>query len=646
MVDYAFLIPLLPLLAYVVGIALGPQLRNWAHYVSIGAILAAFAMALGIFAETFSARAPVHDSVLWATYGSVPVRMGVYLDHLTAMMLVVVTTISLMVQIYSTEYMHGDRRYSRYFAYLSLFSAAMLGLVLADNLLLMLVCWELVGLSSYLLIGFWFEKPSAMRAAKKAFVVTHFADLGFAFGLYLLFAHTQSFDFATILSAHSVEAMPKALAGLVGLLLFCGACGKSAQFPLHVWLPDAMEGPTPVSALIHAATMVAAGVFMVGRMYPIFEHGHIAIVPFSLIGIDTTLGIVACVGAVTTLVAATIGIVMTDIKKVLAYSTVSQLGFMMLGLGVGGYTAGLFHLMTHAFFKALLFLGSGSVIHGTHTQEMWEMGGLRKKMPVTFATFMVGYLALSGFPLLAGWWSKDEILLDAWNDWRVFFWIAAFSAFLTAFYMTRLMALTFFGSPRNPEVHAHESGPAILGPLVFLAVPSVLVGFWGYNHGFAHYLHLPGEALPEFNPTVALIGSAAGLGGLGAGWLVFGRGVPSTALLARLFSPLYTLFRNKWYIDELWWNGVVVPLFLVADLCAWLDRWVVDLTVNAVAWLTQRISGLCRLFDTHVVDGAVNLSGWLTGGTGELLRRLQTGRIQNYLMVIVLGVLALLAFVR
>ncbi|HEY3298874.1 MAG TPA: NADH-quinone oxidoreductase subunit L, partial [Armatimonadota bacterium] len=423
---YTWLIPVLPLAAFVLILITGRKGWGQGAYIGIAGIVASFALSVLIATRTvlvaFNGHEfePVLGSTVWAIIGTKAIHMGFAVDQLTAMMLIVVTLVASLVQIYSTGYMHGDERYPRFFAYLSLFSAAMLALVIADNLLLFYISWELVGLSSYLLIGFWFQRPSAMRAAKKAFIVTRLGDVGFFLGLLLIFAQTGELNFTRIFAAlpslanatfWGVPVLP-----LAGLLLFMGAVGKSAQFPLHVWLPDAMEGPTPVSALIHAATMVAAGVYLVGRMYPVFAYQDHSI----------TLQVVAIIGAITAIFAATIALVQEDIKRVLAYSTISQLGYMMLGLGLGpaGYTAGLFHLMTHAFFKANMFLGSGSVIHGTGTQNMHEMGGLAKKMPRTYWTFMAGYLALAGFPLTAGFFSKDEILLEAFNTNMVLFVVA------------------------------------------------------------------------------------------------------------------------------------------------------------------------------------------------------------------------------
>ncbi len=419
---------------------------------------------------------PVPD-INWVIIdGGLTIHLGLMVDSLTAVMLIVVTVVSLMVQIYSQGYMHGDPGYHRYFAFMSLFTGSMLGLVLADNLLFIYVFWEMVGLCSYLLIGFWFHRPAAANAAKKAFIVTRLGDFGFLAAILLLFFNTGTFDIAEL---HTL-AITGALAGTTltwaAIGIFAGAAGKSAQFPLHVWLPDAMEGPTPVSALIHAATMVAAGVFLVARTFPSFAHSVEAL---------TT---VAVIGGFTAIFAATMGLVMTDIKRVLAYSTISQLGYMMLGLGVGGVAIGIFHLFNHAFFKALLFLGAGSVNHATGTFDMRLMGGLRKVMPWTYATFLIASLSLAGIWPLSGFWSKDEILAASLQSQPILFALAMITVFMTAFYMFRVVFLTFGGEYRggSPEAHSkpHESPSVMVMPMVVLAILAVVSGFWNVTGAF------------------------------------------------------------------------------------------------------------------------------------------------------------------
>ena len=646
--ELTWLIPVLPLLAFGLILLTGRKGPGQGAYIAIGAIVSSFVLSMLIVAATVSRAFGGHEfepfakSALWAVVGATPIHMGFVVDQLTAVMLVVVTVVAMLVQIYSVGYMHGDPRYPRYYAYLSLFSAAMLSLVIADNLLLFFISWELVGLTSYLLIGFWFEKPAAMRAAKKAFIVTRVGDVGFFMGLLLLFYYTGTVNmrdmFATLPALMTVKMLGLSLLPLAALLLFAGAVGKSAQFPLHVWLPDAMEGPTPVSALIHAATMVAAGVYLVGRMYPVFAadpHG-------------TALTVVAIIGAITALMAATIATVQNDIKRVLAYSTISQLGYMMLALGLGpiGYTAGLFHLMTHAFFKANLFLGSGSVIHGTGTQDMREMGGLAKKMPRTYWTFLIGTAALAGLPLTAGFFSKDEILLGAFHTSMPLFAVALTAAFLTAFYMTRLMAMTFWGEPRKHDVHAHESPHVMTSPLIVLAVLSIFAGWigWPGHNLFHHFVHF-GEAEAEgFNPLVALLAtSAAGLGIL-LGWAIFVKQAISASIFRRKLPWVYNLLANKYYFDEIYWAVLVVPLFWVTMMLARFDQKIVDGIVNGVGYVTLGLSIVWAWFDKWIVDGAVNLVGGMTKLLGRLLRFTQTGMEQDYALFLFVGLLMIVGF--
>jgi NADH-quinone oxidoreductase subunit L len=455
-----WLIFLLPLFSFIfISLVLRPFFGKYPKvggYVTIGAVGLACALSFWVLGAVLNA--PEHmvliDDLEWAVIGALNIHIGVMVDALTAVMLIVVTFVSLMVQIYSQGYMAGDPGYLRYYAFMSLFTANMLGLVLADNLLFMFVFWEGVGLGSYLLIGFWFHKPSAANAAKKAFIVTRIGDFGLLAAILILYAQTQTFDTEALYKLVAAGTLAGTTLTWVAIGIFCGAVGKSAQFPLHVWLPDAMEGPTPVSALIHAATMVAAGVFLVARFFPMFEHSHEAMLA------------VAVIGAFTAIFAASMGLVANDIKRVLAYSTISQLGYMMLGLGVGGVAIGIFHLFTHAFFKALLFLGSGSVNHGSGTFDMRLMGGLRKAMPWTYITFVIGSLSLAGIWPLAGFWSKDEILIYALENNPALFALAIITVFMTAFYMFRAVFMTFHGEYRGgaqPEHgghgDAHSHGP-------------------------------------------------------------------------------------------------------------------------------------------------------------------------------------------
>ena len=474
MIRYAYIIPLLPLASFFINIAVGKRLPRKGDWLSLATILAGLVMSVGIFLEVFQAYDPnfkYHVVTPWLTVGDrFAINVGILVDNLTAVMLLVVTGVSTLVHLFSIGYMHGDPRYSRFFAYLSIFSFSMLGLVLAESFFFIFIFWELVGLSSYLLIGFWFEKKSAADAGKKAFITTHIGDVGFLIGNMIIFVTCGVFGFDEVFQAIGQGKLSGTLLTIAGIGVFCGAIGKSAQFPLHVWLPDAMEGPTPVSALIHAATMVAAGVYLVGRVYPMFTP-------------DAFL-FIAYIGFITLFIAATIALTQNDIKKVLAYSTVSQLGFMIMGLGVGGYTAGLAHLATHAAFKACLFLGSGSVIHAIHTQDLREMGGLRKKMPITFVTFLIATLAIAGVPGFSGFFSKDMILAAALEFGMrnpahyVLFFGALFTAGMTAFYMFRLVIMAFLGEPKDHHKfdHAHESPPNMWVPLVVLAIFSF--SFW------------------------------------------------------------------------------------------------------------------------------------------------------------------------
>ncbi len=558
----------------------------------------------------------------WFTAGGIRVDLGVRVDGLTAVMLVVVTVVSLLVQVYSHGYMAGDPGYGRYFAHMCLFTTSMLGLVLADNLFMLFIFWELVGLSSYLLIGFWFHKPSAAAAAKKAFIVTRVGDLGLLAALLLVSSRAATFDIAGIHDWATNGAASDKVVTLFALGVFAGAAGKSAQFPLHVWLPDAMEGPTPVSALIHAATMVTAGVYLVARFFPVFEASADA------------RQVVAWIGAITAVVAATIALVQTDFKRVLAYSTVSQLGYMMLALGVFGYVAAIFHLFTHAFFKALLFLGSGSVNHGTNTFDMRKMGGLRTKMPITFWTFVVGSLSLAGIFPLAGFWSKDEILLDAWRDNRVLWFMAAIVAFMTAFYMFRAIFLTFFGEYKGGEpvdhhdpdshfhgdpAHPHESPWTMAVPLLILAVPAALAGFFNVNHGFGDFINHALPELPEhegssFEWGIALSSSALAVGGIAAAWAIYSRQWISSGSIRRAFAPVSTLFERKYYLDDLYEDVLVRRVFMRG-------------------W-----NRLLELNDLRVVDGVVNGSGRLAREVSTLLKPAQNGLLQTYGLGFAVGV--------
>jgi len=587
-------------------------------YITIASLTGSFGLSVWALIEVLAApghQLPIPDINWVIIEGGITIHLGLMVDSLTAVMLIVVSLVSLMVQIYSQGYMHGDPGYHRYFAFMSLFTGSMLALVLADNLLFLYVFWEMVGLCSYLLIGFWFHRPAAANAAKKAFIVTRLGDFGFLAAILLLFFNTGTFDIAEL---HTL-AITGVLAGTTltwaAIGIFAGAVGKSAQFPLHVWLPDAMEGPTPVSALIHAATMVAAGVFLVARTFPLFSHSVEAL---------TT---VAVIGGFTAIFAATMGLVMTDIKRVLAYSTISQLGYMMLGLGVGGIAIGIFHLFNHAFFKALLFLGAGSVNHATGTFDMREMGGLRKFMPWTYATFVIASLSIAGIWPLSGFWSKDEILAASLQNQPILFYLAMLTVFMTAFYMFRVVFLTFSGEYRGGSAEAHgkphESPLVMVTPMVVLAILSVVSGFWNVTGAFGQFMG-HGEThsfvegffgiLAHPLPWLSLI--LAGLGILLA-YAMYSAKRLSAERIGSRFKSLYTLFYRKYWFDELY-EGVVVRIVLLKGLFAGF-----------------------QLFDSYGVDGAVN--GVASGAiaTGRALRKAHTGQLQLYGLFIGIGILAI-----
>jgi len=599
---------------------------------------------LSIWALTEVMGAPHHEIVLpdipWLTIGEFSISLGVMMDSLTAAMVVAVTIVSLMVQIYSLGYMaHDEAGYTRYYAWMSLFTASMLGLVIADNLLMMFVFWEMVGLCSYLLIGFWFHKPSAANAAKKAFIVTRFGDFGFLAAILVIFANTGTFDTAELSNLAAAGALAGATLTWVAIGIFSGAMGKSAQFPLHVWLPDAMEGPTPVSALIHSATMVSAGVFLVARTFPIFAHSIEAVT------------VVAAVGGFTAIFAASMGLVMNDIKRVLAYSTISQLGYMMLALGAAGIAlnhggnvtveaakaataVGIFHLVTHAFFKSLLFLGAGSVNHATGTFDMRLMGGLKKIMPWTYITFLLGSLSLAGVWPLAGFWSKDEILITALEGNAVLFVLAMITVFMTAFYMFRVIFMTFHGEYRggDPEAHGHphESPKLMVAPLVPLAILAVVAGFWntfghfgelmghGHTKGFVEgffgiFTHSPW-------PIMSLL---LALGGIGLAYLMYGAKRISAERVGAMFKPLYTVFSKKYWFDELY-EDLIVKKALLGTFFAGLED-----------------------MDKLGVDGIVNRVAQGTMIGGNTVRKAQTGQFQLYGLAIALGaaVIAIILFI-
>jgi len=644
MINNALFILLLPLAAFVVQIFIGKRLPRKGDWLPTSAMIAAFLLAVPIFVEALSTYEPgyviARETWNWLDFGSVQISFGIMIDNLTAIMLVVVTLVSSLVHLYSIGYMQDDPKYNRYFAYLSLFSFSMLGLILVDNFFGIYVFWELVGLSSYLLIGFWFEKKSAANASKKAFITNRVGDVGMFAGIMIIFSTIGSFTFESVFVGVANGQLAGTMLTVTGILIFLGAVGKSAQFPLHVWLPDAMEGPTPVSALIHAATMVAAGVYMVGRVFLLFT-------PDALL-------IIAYIGTITAFMAATIAIVQKDIKRVLAFSTISQLGYMMVGIGTGGYTAGLMHLTTHAMFKALLFLGSGSVIHALHTQDMTEMGGLRKKAPITFYTFLIGTLALSGVPPFSGFWSKDAILASALEFGMLhsahigIFVIMALSAGITAFYMFRVIYMTFTGEPRDKGKYdrAHESPLIMTIPLAILALIAANP-VWGwfkglivkpelsdYGAGVAQISHLGGHDVAHTAHTGAMITSilVAGSGILLAATVYYWKKISAESWAKRL-KPIYNLLWNKYYVDEFYRATFINGTLFKARLLAAFDGKVIDAVVNGAARLTVFVARVKGTFDLKIVDGMVNGVANLVGLVSVRLRVVQTGKIQNYILM-------------
>ncbi len=588
-------IPVFPLLAFVINIFWGRRLKIGSAYVAIAACVLAFLCSVKTFLG-MQAGEGSYSLGTWMVINGRALDFGILVDPLTVMMLLIVTFIGMFILIYSIGYMHGEDRFSRYFAYISLFMAAMLGLVISDNFVMLLICWEGVGLCSYLLISFWYERAAAARAGLKAFVTTRIGDTGFLIGILLLFFTSGTFHFSDLTALQG----PETLLTLAAILIFTGAMGKSAQFPLHVWLPDAMEGPTAVSALIHAATMVAAGVYLVARCFPLFADHPMA------------LQTVAVIGAISALGAASIALVNNDIKRILAYSTISQLGLMMLGLGVGGLGAGTFHLMTHAFFKALLFLGAGSVIHAVGTQDIWQMGGLIRKMKVTGVTFVIGTLALAGVPPFAGFWSKDEILLTAWNNHHpILFAVVLMTSLLTAFYMGRLIFVALFGSPRS-DVHAHESPLSMTVPLIVLSLFAATAGFIGSPIK---------EVAEHHGPTMAIMGVSilVSLLGLGSAYLIYIKKVtlvPASILTA--LSGVRTLLVNKYYFDELYTSIFVKPVL--------------------------RICQGSFVFDKEVIDGAVNGVASVIEQCSSAFRKVQNGLAQYYLILQALGLLLIIVW--
>ena len=648
--QHLWLIPALPLLAAGIG-ALTPRTgRSLAASAAIGAMAVSFIVSC--FALTTALADPAAHLVYnfsWFDLGTGTLRLGFLLDPLTAFMCVMVTFVGSLIFIFSLGYMKEDANFKQFFCFLSLFAAAMLGLLVANSLLLLFICWELVGLASYLLIGFWFHKPAAAAAAKKAFITTRIGDLGLLLGLLWLYHSTGSslfFDGGRgCLEPHWLASMVSqtviggfALSTAIGLLIFCGAVGKSGQFPLHVWLPDAMEGPTPVSALIHAATMVAAGVFLVARVYPLMEIDQmLAAVPVH------ALTVVAFIGAITALMGALIACAQNDIKRILAFSTVSQLGYMMLALGVGSWTAAIFHLLTHAFFKALLFLGAGSVIHAAHhEQDIRSLGGLKGKMKVTFATFAIGMMALSGFPFIfSGFWSKEAILHAAheWDVSHLPLYAGLCAVVLTAFYMTRLVAETFFGKARSHGVeHAHENSAVMTVPLVILAACAMALSFLAWpspwlQHQLDPQAHLEAGGHGLMILSIVLVGA-----GLGTGWWIYGRKLRLTAEAAdplTVVAPsVMAALANRLGFDELYAATVGRLNTAVATFADLFDRFILDGAIRLLAGLGEMTGLANRTVDEDALNGGFDTVSESLRGTGLRYSHAQTGRPQGYLRTI------------
>ncbi len=687
-----WLIPLPPILAFFT-IVLGTNRNNrLSHIIAVGSMVVSWGLAMVVFFNAVTIEGlghhPFHSSIAWMPTGDTALRIGVLIDPLGALALFFVAWTCLAIFLYSVGYHNfgkprdpEDRAglppraggiepmYARFFAFISLFAFGMLTLVISDNLLLLFIGWEVMGFCSYILIGFWYGKPSARDAMIKAFMTTRVGDVFMLLGLAYLYSVTGTLSYREILFnehvlgmlANTSSVIPAlSTAGLIGLLLFIGTIGKSAQWPLHVWLPDAMEGPTPVSAMIHAATMVSAGVYLIVRFFPLITAGWYEGSPLT-----PTMLVISFIGAFTALFAATIALAQNDIKRVLAYSTISQLGYMVAAVGIGAFVAAAFHLITHAFFKALLFLGSGSVIHGvehgvqhtnehTDAQDMFNMGGLRKKMPVTFITFLAGGLALSGFPLItAGFWSKDEILADAFAHGHLAVFITlALAAFLTAFYTMRQITLTFLGEARTKAAeHAHESVWTMTLPLIVLSFFAIAAGWVGIPEGFPaiggvipNWFHdfISGSLLEHpqavaFNPVPLLVSIGVALGGLLLGWLVYRR-VPAGGEdpVKKPLGPIYSVLRNKYYFDELYSAVLIRPAYWLAETVVyrWIDRGVIDGFLHWIARTTLRIGDFLRNFiDLPIVNGVADYVGEGVKKSGKTFRVIQTGRVQEYLII-------------
>ncbi|RSL17303.1 NADH dehydrogenase subunit L [Edaphobacter aggregans] len=690
-VQNLWLVPVLPILAAGISALTKQRNRTLAASLAIGSMAASFLLSLWAFVYVFWLGSHGENvrqviNVRWFQFGNEWLKIGWVLDPLTAVMLLMVTFVGLLIFIYSVGYMAHDENFTRFFCFLALFAGAMLGVVIANSLLLLFMCWEVVGLTSYLLISFWYSNPRAAAAAKKAFIVTRIGDLAFFLGMAWLYAQAGTLLFydggagcleqsaLTRLVAQTTTVGLAASTG-IALLIFCGAAGKSGQVPLHVWLPDAMEGPTPVSALIHAATMVAAGVFLIARIYPLMS-AHVGMT----IALTPTLAlqVATWVGAITAVFGAMIAVAQYDIKRILAYSTISQLGYMMMGLGVGGVAVGMFHLITHAFFKSLLFLGAGSVIHGcSGEQDVRRMGGLRKFMPITFATYAVGMLALCGFPLFfSGFWSKDEILRAA-HAWRVSqlpFYMGAFGALLTAFYMARQVYYVFGGKSRlagtghlhhaadstdttpAAPIALHESAAVMTIPLLILAAFAMLLGligtpawpwFQSFLDGNSAKVNFAAFSDAGVLPVMALSSLLVFLG-LGMGWWFYGRTPIKNAqepdALGRLQPQIFAVLGHAFYVDALYGATIVRLNAWWSRICDWLDRWVWNGAVQTVSYLVLGFAWLDNFIDTRVVNSGFDEGCKDISRGGRMLSRLQGGQVQSYLRMIGFALIVLVLF--
>ncbi len=609
--ENAWIIPLFPLLSFLFLLLFGKRLKETSAYIGMLFTLLSFIYSLVVLFDRFS-NPTYKAEATWLTIGDVQLTAGFEINQLNALMLVIVSLVSFLVHTYSKGYMHGDDRFHVFYAYLGLFTFAMLGLVISPNLLQTYIFWELVGAGSFLLIGFYFYKEEAKAAAKKAFIMTRIGDVGLLIGMILLFWQVGSFEYDEIFQAVEAGSVSAGMVTLTAILIFVGAVGKSGQFPLHTWLPDAMEGPTPVSALIHAATMVAAGVYLVAALFPLFTAS------------ETALMVVAIIGAVTAIFAASIGLVQKDIKRVLAYSTVSQLGYMMLALGSAGYVAGVFHLMTHAFFKALLFLAAGSVIHAVHTQNIEEMGGLWKKLRITGPLFLIGTLAISGVPLFSGFFSKDEILIAAWAHGNtVLFWLAVIAAFFTAFYMFRLFFMVFSGNARSEMKNVHESPSVMTFPMIVLGILAVVAGYvntpW-FGTFLGDWLVDGNEALGhghiEGPAWIMIVATVVSLLGIFLAWMMYGKRSISRDWLSSRMPIVYGILYNKYYIDEFYQLSVV----------------------NA----TKFFSYLFHYIEKFLVEGIVKGITGVVQGLGRIGSKIQSGQIQGYGAMAFVGLALLL----